>query len=377
MTFSFDTRTNTHMHRQLSRLLSRSLFTTTRARLAYHRIQHFHHSPGMLTRFESVPYIYSDDQLDTRAVPSLVRSLRDFDHEVKSAVIDRRVTALFERQCKLQAAVAGTEAWKKERSGRLSGSEIAAALGKTPYCSAAKFFKQKTGQIKRDVANQFMVAHGNKYEFEAACVYSAVTGKGIIRDNPGSVTHHQYPWLAATPDFITVDGIVVEIKCPKTRAITHGIPGYYYPQVQLQMNVCQLDVSHFVQYRPPSLFMAGEMDILEIWRDPLWFELSIEFLSEFHQAIEQWKAAPSNAVELKDSLQRKVIANANRARSVVPNWQIQPYNQCVGDTKHLTWPKDTDSEYLDLPGDKDGRCLQGDPSQRIQINHLIMATRDC
>jgi hypothetical protein len=50
----------------------------------------------------------------------------------------------------------------------------------------------------------------------------------------GLVQHRDYPWLGASPDGITEDGLLVEIKCPLTRKIEAKVPKHYLPQVQLQ-----------------------------------------------------------------------------------------------------------------------------------------------
>jgi hypothetical protein len=53
--------------------------------------------------------------------------------------------------------------------------------------------------------------------------------------------------LGASPDGITPDGIMVEIKCPYTRKIT-GIPKpEYWCQVQGQLEVCDLDRCDFIE----------------------------------------------------------------------------------------------------------------------------------
>jgi hypothetical protein len=53
--------------------------------------------------------------------------------------------------------------------------------------------------------------------------------------------------LAASPDGITVDGRMLEIKCPYRRKIT-GVPLLvYWQQCQLQLEVCDLEVCDFFE----------------------------------------------------------------------------------------------------------------------------------
>jgi hypothetical protein len=49
------------------------------------------------------------------------------------------------------------------------------------------------------------------------------------------------PYLGASPDGITEDGVMVEIKCPWRRKINGEIPLQYYYQIQGQLAVCALE----------------------------------------------------------------------------------------------------------------------------------------
>jgi putative phage-type endonuclease len=314
---------------------------------------------SVFRQMRGVNFIYRDLAESTRAVRCRVLPLS----EIETKSIDPRVLDLFKRQQSLQAAETGSSAWLKERSQRISGSEIAALIGKTPYLSALKYFKQKSGQIKRDVPNQYMVAHGNKFELEAACVYSAITGRSLILDNPGSVTHPSFEWLAATPDFITVDGLLIEIKCPKTRKITHEIPRHYYPQVQLQLHVCQLEYCHFVQYKPPTLFESGELDILEIKRCPQWFEMVFPIAHAFHKDLLLFKTNPKKAIEIHD----RVTKASSFARKTVPDWQSTMTTKTskvgcvsVGPSRPICTDK---SPFVSVPGE-------------ITISHSLLVCQD-
>lgn len=88
---------------------------------------------------------------------------------------------------------------------------------------------------------------GNKYESVALDVYSRNHGN-VKTIEFGLISHKTIPWLAASPDSITEDGVMIEIKCPYRRKIT-GIPSLtYYQQVQIQLEVCDLEVCDFSEY---------------------------------------------------------------------------------------------------------------------------------
>ena len=87
---------------------------------------------------------------------------------------------------------------------------------------------------------------GKKYEEVANRLYSQLNNTKVIEF--GLVSHPKLNWLAASPDGITPDGIMLEIKCPKSRKIDEtSIPIYYYIQTQIQMETVNLDYCDFFE----------------------------------------------------------------------------------------------------------------------------------
>lgn len=86
---------------------------------------------------------------------------------------------------------------------------------------------------------------GNKYEPVANMIYEHRNNVEVLEF--GCLKHPFIDYLGASPDGITPDGIMVEIKCPYTRKIT-GIPKpEYWCQVQGQLEVCDLDRCDFIE----------------------------------------------------------------------------------------------------------------------------------
>lgn len=113
-----------------------------------------------------------------------------------------------------------------------------------PYSSKVQFMldKCKRGSFKGNVATYW----GQKYEPVVTDIYSNLTSKDVLEF--GLIIHPEYEWLGASPDGITPDGVMIEIKCPFRRKITGIPPLYYWIQVQLQLEVCGLDYCDFVEY---------------------------------------------------------------------------------------------------------------------------------
>ena len=95
----------------------------------------------------------------------------------------------------------------------------------------------------------------------------------------GLVQHRDYPWLGASPDGITEDGLLIEIKCPLTRKIEPKVPKHYWPQVQLQLEITDLEECDFIQYRPGDTESVPpkpeEFVIVRVKRDRAWFQAQL------------------------------------------------------------------------------------------------------
>lgn len=113
-----------------------------------------------------------------------------------------------------------------------------------PYSSKKQFFLDKCNQssFKGNIATYW----GQTYEPVVTDIYSKLTGKEVLEF--GLIVHSEHSWLGASPDGITPDGIMIEIKCPFRRKITGIPPLYYWIQVQLQLEVCDLEYCDFVEY---------------------------------------------------------------------------------------------------------------------------------
>jgi putative phage-type endonuclease len=87
---------------------------------------------------------------------------------------------------------------------------------------------------------------GKKYEEVANRLYCKLYNTKVHEF--GLLPHGRLQWLAASPDGITPDGVMLEIKCPKSRKIESGIsPLYYWVQMQIQLEVCDLQYCDFLE----------------------------------------------------------------------------------------------------------------------------------
>jgi YqaJ-like viral recombinase domain len=104
----------------------------------------------------------------------------------------------------------------------------------------------------------------------------------------GLLQHPVYHWLGGSPDGITTNGKVVEIKCPISREIVAGeVPHHYFPPVQIVLEICDLEEAVFIQYKPKCITwpLPEEFSVVTIERNRDWFALVLPQLESFYQEM--------------------------------------------------------------------------------------------
>lgn len=166
-------------------------------------------------------------------------------------------TALMTRP---QTAQHGAD-WFAQRAHRLTASEFAqildgrrAALLRSkinPPTDADRPHGQPVGIAQPD-GNMNATTWGHRFERLTRQIYELeIAGPNTVCDTLGRFQHLTYPWLSASPDGVVLSGPVagrlVEIKSPKTRQPGTFVPGDYYAQMQVQMEVCDIDAVDFIE----------------------------------------------------------------------------------------------------------------------------------
>ncbi len=202
--------------------------------------------------------------------------------------------------------------WFKQREGRLTSSDAGTALSLNPYQNPFELLKKKCGAGEPFNGN-VATLHGQKYEDIAIEHYCNAMGKrnhefGLIdydaveRDNDHE-TLKKYPngigWMAGSTDGIAEDInkledlVVLEVKCPYRRKIIHGYcPDYYYPQVQLNMAILNIEKADYIEFIPANHFgnkLPIQMNIVRIQRDRKWFDKNVVVLEEMWRDIVYWR----------------------------------------------------------------------------------------
>lgn len=179
--------------------------------------------------------------------------------------------------------------WFEQRRGKLTSSDVDSVLGNSKYSCFDEVLFKKCGIAKPFTGNQATL-HGQNYEDEAIDLYCQKYGKK--RFSFGLMPHPTIDFLAGSPDDITYDGIVIEVKCPLIRKIIPGeIPAHYKAQILMNMEICDLDKGVFIEYKPAHMTEDGNyiLNVVHIDRDREWFESIFPTLKTFWEAVQRYQ----------------------------------------------------------------------------------------
>lgn len=235
-----------------------------------------------------------------------------------------------------------SQEWFDARYAAITASDFAAAAGNGEYGSPVQVFRKKTesNKTKPSRMGELAMQHGVKYEDAAAFRYEQETGKTIL--DFGLLTHWKLwqmkpddistgewhrlihlperpecispddwttvcdlRWLKGSPDGITTDNILIEIKCPFGDIVPGQLKRMYNAQVQLNMEIANCDLCHFIQYKPQTTwFHAEEYDQFIVTRDSEWFKIHKEKAAKTWEWIQSFRRTGQIPPALASKLKR-------------------------------------------------------------------------
>ena len=173
--------------------------------------------------------------------------------------------------------------WFDQRKDKLTSSDVDTVLGNNKYSKPDEVLFKKCG-IAKPFTGNIATRHGQKYEDEAIEHYCRLYNKKSY--SFGLLPHPNVSWLGGSPDDITHDGIVIEVKCPFRRKIVMGeVPKHYIGQIKMNMEIADLDKAVFIEYLPASMNKENPdemiLNIVELERDREWFNNTLPILEKF------------------------------------------------------------------------------------------------
>lgn len=133
-----------------------------------------------------------------------------------------------------------TPEWRQFRRTHIGASDAVVIMGLSPWCSPLKLYEQKIFDL--EVQENIYMARGKELEPIALANFEKDTGLIMF---PMCIQHETIPYMSASMDGLNLyKTIGLEIKCPgksdHAKALKGEIPKKYYPQLQHQMEVCEL-----------------------------------------------------------------------------------------------------------------------------------------
>lgn len=169
-----------------------------------------------------------------------------------------------------------SEEWFALRGNMLTASDLAAALGCNFFKHPETLILEKCGLSKKFEGNEH-TARGIRLEPHVREMYEKAYQKKVYEF--GLLVHKEHKWLGGSPDGITDDGILIEIKCPKK--ISTSVPVYYMPQIQLLLEIIGLEDCDFIQYNEEKDLLK----VIHVKRDREWFSKNLPKMDAFWKRV--------------------------------------------------------------------------------------------
>lgn len=178
-----------------------------------------------------------------------------------------------------------------KRKGRITGSNVGAILGLSPFRTADDVLRDMVRQwhgAEPEFTGNVATEYGTFHEAGAVVDFQLETGIAIER-NEEFFIHPDYDWLGATPDGFASDGNIIEIKCPYGKRDLEDAEKFlgahdqrhYYAQMQIELACTGKEVCYFYQW-------SSKCSMVELVRkNDEFIEYAIEELRQFYDRFLQ------------------------------------------------------------------------------------------
>lgn len=184
--------------------------------------------------------------------------------------------------------------WFAERKERITGSNVGAILGLSPYRKPHDVMRAMVRDYhgaEREFTGNIATDYGTANEQTATIAYEMFHGGSV--QECGFFVHPEYDWLGASPDGLVGDGGLLEIKCPfgqreknppEFKSLTEQ--EHYFAQCQIEMACAGRNWLHFYQWAPKG----DKLERVEI--DHNWLAWAIPKLRAFYDSYLVEREAP-------------------------------------------------------------------------------------
>ena len=238
---------------------------------------------------------------------TLIDQLNDPFNDQVEDLVDPRVKELL----KIPQYPQRSPEWYTQRNNAITASDIPTVLGENSYKTPWNLLVDKCDANPKPFTGNDATRWGQHYEDIAIEKYSDMYKKKVL--SFGLLIHREYSWLGGSPDGITTDGILLEVKCPLKRKIIKGeVPHHYLSQVLLNLEICDLELAHFIEFVPGNSDTSFEINVVEVHRDREWFAREMPKMKDFWDSIVKYRVEgisthPKYRVPRKRVLKEKTV----------------------------------------------------------------------
>lgn len=215
--------------------------------------------------------------------------------------------------------------WFKARIGKLTGSNIGAALGINPYKTPDDLIRQMVRDYhgaEKEFTGNIATEYGQLHEPLALMDYEMLTGNEV--KECGFIVHPEFKWLGASPDGLVDEEGVIEIKCPYGLRNKKGEDiifksakdqPHYYAQMQIEMACTERSWCDFFQWS------EGGKSLERVDLDEKWLSENLPVLDAFYDL---YLSELVNPIHLEDKVKEintlkadELIKEYDRIKAVI------------------------------------------------------------
>jgi putative phage-type endonuclease len=168
-----------------------------------------------------------------------------------------------------------TPEWLELRKKKVTATDARTLMGKNDYKTPYQLWRQKQDLDPPEPENWAM-KQGKLLEPIARAQLMEQLDIELL---PVVRFSRTVDWAMASLDGLSPDGkILVEIKCPTTMR-EEIVPDIYYPQLQHQLYICELDKMFYFN------FFEGNTFLIEVRRDDAYIENMLTIEKDFYECM--------------------------------------------------------------------------------------------
>lgn len=211
-----------------------------------------------------------------------------------------------------------SEEWFEARRGKLTGSEVGAALGVNPWKTPEALIRQMVRAYHgadTEFTGNIATEYGENHEPLALMDYLGKTGNLV--EECGFFVHPEYSWIGATPDGIIDHDGMVEVKSPYSLRNKKGndlvfktakVQPHYYAQMQVEMACSGREWVDFYQW-------AAHGDSIErVYWDQDWWDENLPKMIDFYN----WYLSEINNPDHLEPKEREI--NTFHSQKLIQEW---------------------------------------------------------